>query len=319
MAEKKKTYTAADVRKAVQRKFSDTNRYVVLEEVNQGTGSLGRSWIDMLVVSLWPSDGLIRKAIEVKVSRQDFLSEMANTKKNQFFKNCCHEFWYVTPQGVVKSEDEIPEGCGWMCLWGNGLSIKKQAKRKDEPSNDDAFVAAIVRSAVKALDSYQISMKNELLESDHRYKRWIATEKAVRRFLVENGVDVWRFGMDEDEDEILKMLMESISDKKDNKDRKQIERKLEDIRDNFSNFFIRMFLLSQHLLTEVGEDGNFLLGEYGIRGRKSDREIWSLLHGFTKRLKNRHSNKADVKSELKFFKEFLKEVVTAYENPTKSK
>ena len=145
--------TASDVVNSLRLRYSDKQRYGFLEQVCDGTGMYANSWVDAVVVYLWPSDGIRRIAFEVKVSRADFMGEIQKPLKNKWFKEAFPEFYYVTPPGkvVVHSEDEIPHGCGWMIATTNGTRIKKAAQVKEGFSEDaELTIASFVRSSVKA-------------------------------------------------------------------------------------------------------------------------------------------------------------------------
>lgn len=64
----------------------------VFEQVANGTGAYTDSWIDVATIDLWPSRGYVRRAFEVKVSRSDFLNEIANPKKKGII--------YLTPHSL---------------------------------------------------------------------------------------------------------------------------------------------------------------------------------------------------------------------------
>jgi hypothetical protein len=58
-----------------------------------------------------PHTALTSWALEVKVSRSDFLAELAHPRKRDPALAIAHRFAFVTPAGLVKRE-EIPEGLG---------------------------------------------------------------------------------------------------------------------------------------------------------------------------------------------------------------
>ncbi|MCJ7576485.1 MAG: hypothetical protein MUO80_07445, partial [Dehalococcoidia bacterium] len=111
-------------------------KYVVMEQVPDGTGSYQGRWVDAVVFDLWPSKGLLRSAFEIKVSRSDFLRELANPVKYKWAVESFHEFWYVAPQDVIKSE-ELPANVGWLCPRAGKLAIKRRAVQNPNPKLDD--------------------------------------------------------------------------------------------------------------------------------------------------------------------------------------
>jgi hypothetical protein len=72
------TVTADDICRHLRRRYNDSLRYAIFFEVANGTGTHRRRTIDALVMELWPSDGLNLHALEIKVSRQDWLRELDN-------------------------------------------------------------------------------------------------------------------------------------------------------------------------------------------------------------------------------------------------
>lgn len=67
---------------------------------------------------------------EVKVSRADFLSDMANPKKGQGYAELAEAVYFCTPQGLVAPE-ELPPGVGLLWETSPGCFVlKKRAKRQ---------------------------------------------------------------------------------------------------------------------------------------------------------------------------------------------
>ena len=147
-AKTKHKWTAEEVLKLLRQRYSsDRDRYILCEQVSPATGYRSKStWIDAMVISCWPSDGIHRQSFEVKVARADFLSEINTPSKNAWFKDNSTQFWYVTAPGVVTSADEIPEGCGWLLAQKGSLVMKKQARTK----RDITITAAPASSAALA-------------------------------------------------------------------------------------------------------------------------------------------------------------------------
>jgi len=297
--------TSDHVYKAIKDKFSDPQRYATMSEVNCGTGYAGKSWIDALVISLWPSDGLHRMAFEIKVSRADFLSEMKKHAKNEFFREHCHEFWYATAKGVVKSDDEIPEGCGWMCMRGkNQLVIQKQAQRKADVLNDDLFIASIARSCFNAQGNQREILENEIMNSPN-FKSKKAVCEAVRSFIKSRGGGYWN-SFDKNKEEVIESLNLATVDKEHRVNAEQIEQNLNNIRTIFSKFLTDILPMAAHTLIDVDDMGSFLVNAYGY---SNDDKVYRMLTDLYKSIKKRTSygnQKKLAKEELKFFEELLK-------------
>lgn len=67
--------------------------------------------IDMFAVRFHPAAGLERLAIEIKVTRADFRSDVANPAKQQPWRDLCQQHVYATPAGLVDPAD-VPAGSG---------------------------------------------------------------------------------------------------------------------------------------------------------------------------------------------------------------
>lgn len=67
---------------------------------------------------------------EVKVSRADFLADLAKPQKRAGYARFSEAFFYVAPGGMIKPE-EIPDGCGLLEERTPGdFTFVKRAKRK---------------------------------------------------------------------------------------------------------------------------------------------------------------------------------------------
>lgn len=70
-----------------------------------------KAW-DLFAFHPWPSGGYERHVVEIKISRADFLREIADPLKRRAGLFYSTQFWFATPKGVVRSLDEIPIHCG---------------------------------------------------------------------------------------------------------------------------------------------------------------------------------------------------------------
>ena len=195
---------------------------VILEEVPNGTGGHQSRWIDAAVFEMWPSKGLSRSAFEIKVSRQDFLHELQRPEKHLWCQECFHFYWFVAPKDVIKSIDELPPGAGWMYPSGTKLCISKHATRNDSPRLDDKLLAAFMRAASKRIDTIGEAAKRELNANNPDLSKAKEYEKAVVKFLTDNGRERYR-PWPEDAAGILAMLYEAKMDKGLKQDREHLE------------------------------------------------------------------------------------------------
>jgi len=115
------------------------------------TGSPGMSWeyvtiryLDFFALNLFPSKKHIRVAYEIKASRSDFLSELANPDKRTFAWSIANRCFFVCPAGMI-GKDEVPKGWGLVELAEVGLRNTKRAQWHPAMDMPIGFVAAIAR------------------------------------------------------------------------------------------------------------------------------------------------------------------------------
>lgn len=107
--------TAAEMMQAVNRYYWSRHGsgYALVTEItasmNEIDPSLGNKWRDRRRIDALVAVGGTLTAIEIKVSRQDFLRE--TDEKRAPWRALTHRFLYVAPAGIIKPE-EVPKGCG---------------------------------------------------------------------------------------------------------------------------------------------------------------------------------------------------------------
>ena len=124
--------------------------WALLDEFQLGTGpSLPR--IDLFAVRAWRGKrGHERHAIEVKVSRSDFLSELKKPSKRRDFVRHSHRFYFATPAKLVKPE-EIPPECGLLEIHGTRVHRKIAAPHRSKPAAlPEGALAEAMRRASRA-------------------------------------------------------------------------------------------------------------------------------------------------------------------------
>lgn len=105
----------------------NADRWARAEHVRNGLGFMGyddetgRSvgplrTIDFLALDLWESHGCQIIGHEVKVSRSDWLRELAEPEKGEAWARYCNQFYVVAPAGVVRNREELPTGWGLILL-----------------------------------------------------------------------------------------------------------------------------------------------------------------------------------------------------------
>jgi hypothetical protein len=94
-----------------------SGEYAFLTHVRNAAGFDSSRTIDAIAVSLWPSRGLVIDAFEVKVSRSDWLRELADPRKAEDTCRIVDRFWIVAPAGVVR-DAELPPTWGLIEVTG---------------------------------------------------------------------------------------------------------------------------------------------------------------------------------------------------------
>lgn len=262
MAAKKK-WTAHDVEQKIRAKHKDTLRYAVFSEVAQGTGLNARSWIDVAVFWLWPSDGLTRSAFEIKVARADFVGEIQNREKNRWAREHFHEFWYATGPGVVKSEDEIPTGCGWMLATGRGMTIKKLPQRLENPKMSDTFLASCLRSAqkvnVRAAEKERERVREDIITNDRGIHADKIAADACRKFLNERHEFPH---YDASEENLLRKLRAAIEDHDVEKLRRRVDNYMSGFQSQVQGMFRQFCLIANVAFDEIDQANQFVYRQW---------------------------------------------------------
>jgi len=265
-------YTAEDIMKLLKHKY-DGDKYVVLEEVPDGTG-YGRRWIDAAVFALWPSEGLERMAFEIKVSRSDLIRELGNPVKNKWVKESFHQFWFVGPKDIIE-KDEIPNGAGWMYPRGDKLCILKHCQRNDSPTLNDSLLAAFMRAAAKAITKSSKTTVKNFRDNDEAYKTAVAFQEAVLSFCESRDTPYYSTSHGKSKEDILKHLSEATMDKQLKKDRDHLLMITNSFQRQMAELFSLFAVIANRSLVEKDEFGKQLLSCYGA----NDTEAMAYLRG----------------------------------------
>lgn len=105
--------------------------------------------VDALAIDLWPSSGHLIHGFEVKVSRSDWLHELADPTKADAFKRYVHHWWLVVPDAKIV-RDDLPAGWGLLVASGTALRVKRRAPKCPNPEPMTlGLTASWLRAAVK--------------------------------------------------------------------------------------------------------------------------------------------------------------------------
>jgi hypothetical protein len=142
-------------------------QWALFAEVCDATGDLATRRADAIALSLCKQEcheqqRVFVRGFEIKVSRNDWLRELADMNKSETMRAYCNEWILVAPTDVV-SLDEIPEGWGWYIpKIGEMHRFAKRPIYNEDVKLDIDFVASLVRSSAKK--SQQIDEIKKILD-----------------------------------------------------------------------------------------------------------------------------------------------------------
>jgi hypothetical protein len=169
--------TAAEVLEALVRHYrkpgADRDGEILIPEV-RAPGSGRRA--DLVCVGV-ASRGYRIDVHEVKVTRADWLRELADPAKAEAWWHWCHQLWVVTPPGIVH-DGELPPGWGLMELPPAGrrrFRIRVQAVTRDEMRPAMPLVVELLRRAdnmrLAEIDQIRRQHRDDVAERDARWRR----------------------------------------------------------------------------------------------------------------------------------------------------
>lgn len=126
-------------------------RYACAEHVRNGAGFDATRTADFVAMDLWPSKGLHLHGHEVKVSRADWLRELADPGKAAAFMRYMDHWWLAVPDERIVRED-LPEGWGLLVRRGSRLVAAVAAPRLNPEPVPRGFLAPLLRAAVVTAD-----------------------------------------------------------------------------------------------------------------------------------------------------------------------
>lgn len=135
--------TSAQLYQLIRKKYP-APAWAVLPQVADGTGAKAKRWADAVAMSLYPSRGLELHGFEIKVSRADWLRELANPDKAEAVAVYMDRWWVVAPPKAA-TVDELPPLWGLLEVRGEGLVIAKAAEELKPAPVDRVFLASLFR------------------------------------------------------------------------------------------------------------------------------------------------------------------------------
>lgn len=142
---------------------------VFLPEVGwNGAVHPGRA--DALYVGLTGSSGRLLVGHEIKVSRADWLRELAKPGKADAWADQCHEWWIVTLPGVIQ-DGELPDGWGLMLPGTSRTRMKVVTAARRHADRTPSW------DAMRSIVSRQDSLRAQAIEDGRRKAVIDAREK----------------------------------------------------------------------------------------------------------------------------------------------
>jgi len=128
-------------------------RYAYAEHVKSEAGFWAQRSADFISIDLWPSSGCAMHGHEVKVSRSDWLRELADPTKAEAFRPFMDYWWLVVSDPRIV-RDDLPAGWGLIVanLDGTTRITRRAAKIDAQPmtrSMQAAFARAVAKTATR--------------------------------------------------------------------------------------------------------------------------------------------------------------------------
>jgi hypothetical protein len=125
------------------------SRYAVAAQVRSHAGFDARRTCDFVAMDLWPSGGLLLHGHEIKVSRSDWLRELAEPEKSAEFVPFMNCWWVVVSDRRMVRAGELPDGWGLMAVSGGLLTVVRTAPRRKAEPLPPTRLAALLRAAAQ--------------------------------------------------------------------------------------------------------------------------------------------------------------------------
>ena len=313
-------WTAKKVETWIYNRFASGGRpgsekCIVVSQLADGTGFGRAGWIDVAVFEMWPSNGLRRIAIEIKVNRQDFLREIANPNKNGWVRKSFHEFYYAAPAGIF-DVSELPAGAGWIIPRGDSAIIKKASSVNNDAAIDDGLFAAILRTFHRRIHKQKVADRDKVLAESSEYKFAKAAEKAVEAFC--KKYDQNYLGSS-DHTSILKQLDDIAAGAAQRTERNQVLSVLDNFRDRILALFNIFAPLALIGMLDADAAGTFIIDKWGGESRY-DREALekaAAMRAGDRHFGMRHAPK--ILEELKFMERMARTITDSGERSAQGK
>ncbi len=133
---------------ALRKMHTDERGWIFLDELRLGTGwgSMQEQRLDGWAIQAWTKNNVrnLRRAFEVKISASDLLQELRDPDKRWPAYAVSHEFYFVTPAGLVKPK-LLTKDDGLIEWDGEKLKIVKAPRTREGMPPRWDFVASLAR------------------------------------------------------------------------------------------------------------------------------------------------------------------------------
>lgn len=151
-----------------------------------GVSVVGDQRIDLFAVNVWPSNRFERVAYEIKVSRSDWLREVAQPGKSLAARLLANRFVVAAPTGIVK-RSELPDGWGLVEVRDDGsLYTVRAGAHRDVADPPLEFLYALLRTGTGQKWSKRCAIGN-----CNRAGKWFAWHGKLRVVLCARHRDEW--------------------------------------------------------------------------------------------------------------------------------
>jgi len=141
--------TESDMYYLLRKRYAPTE-WAIFRHVANATGGQKKRIADAIAMNLWPSRGLSIHGFEIKVTRRDWLGELASPEKADEIAKYCNFWWLVIPDLSIIVDGELPESWGLLTMGsGDRLTVMREpAPQPDVPTDiPRSFLASILRKA----------------------------------------------------------------------------------------------------------------------------------------------------------------------------
>ena len=191
----KKIITAADIRAALRRRYSQPEASIAFE-VAKSTGSGANRHLDAVAMELWPSRGFALHGIEIKVSKSDWKREKENPATAEEIARFCDYFWVAAPKGMIPVDD-VPLAWGLLEYDPDKGELKqaKPAKANEHVQPiGKPFLAAMLRASSRVMDPEDVDavLLKRRKELEASYEQKLANAVEARRGRDKDDAENWR-------------------------------------------------------------------------------------------------------------------------------